>query len=95
MPAPRPRQCPVTPGGICEPYPGARPVMGGTAEDASVSSHSIVWDASGTRPLPFLPEPRPAQGHGAAGREDGQCAMLTALMPPFIARVHRGEGNDS
>eukprot|EP00661_Eupelagonemidae_sp_cell13_P025042 gene25042-biopygen7451 len=26
-----------------------------TAEDASVSSQSIVWDASGTRPLPFPP----------------------------------------
>eukprot|EP00661_Eupelagonemidae_sp_cell13_P015647 gene15647-biopygen18725 len=27
--------------------------------DASVSSFSIVWDASGTRPRPFLPDPHP------------------------------------
>eukprot|EP00661_Eupelagonemidae_sp_cell13_P013497 gene13497-biopygen497 len=29
------------------------PLMGETAEDASVSSHSIMCDASGTRPRPF------------------------------------------
>eukprot|EP00661_Eupelagonemidae_sp_cell13_P019316 gene19316-biopygen13011 len=40
----------------------------GRVRDASVSSNAIVWDASGTRPRPFLPQ-------GGSGRRKGVCPL--------------------
>eukprot|EP00661_Eupelagonemidae_sp_cell13_P019068 gene19068-biopygen23460 len=81
MPAPRPRQRPATPGrnGL---WPGGKRLR--THRPASVSSKSIVWDAPGARPQPFLP------GSGVRGGRSTETHPSSPgggpfCIPPFAA----------
>eukprot|EP00661_Eupelagonemidae_sp_cell13_P005332 gene5333-biopygen22219 len=55
----------------------------GRVRDAPVSSNSIVRDASGTRPQPFLPVPAASYGtHGFGRGGEGRVSMARPPDPP-------------
>eukprot|EP00661_Eupelagonemidae_sp_cell13_P006922 gene6922-biopygen15003 len=60
----------------------------GHVRDASVSSNSIVWDASGTRPQPFLPTGGARAEGGAVKVSDTGGTLCYCCVPLPVFRHH-------
>eukprot|EP00661_Eupelagonemidae_sp_cell13_P012498 gene12498-biopygen12484 len=82
-------RCSVSGTSRVHPPPADRPTGGNgwvRVRDASVSSNSIVWGASGTRPRPLLP------GQGKGG--EGVPAVLLSDPPSLLPKCGKNTATD-